>query len=90
MKELAELAKDQPMSGLERAIWWTEYVIKHKGAKHLRSPALDLPFYQYLLVDVIGFCVLVVLILGYVVFKLAKFIYKLKNYFISKHKLKSE
>ncbi|KAF2903762.1 hypothetical protein ILUMI_02412 [Ignelater luminosus] len=51
VKELAELAKDQPMSGLQRAIWWTEYVIRHKGARHLRSPALDLPLYQYLLLD---------------------------------------
>ncbi|KAB0790863.1 hypothetical protein PPYR_14950 [Photinus pyralis] len=52
--KLAQLARDQPMSGLEKAIWWTEYVIRHKGAKHLRSPLLDLPWYQYLLLDVIG------------------------------------
>ncbi|KAF2902531.1 hypothetical protein ILUMI_03654 [Ignelater luminosus] len=58
VKELAELAKDQPMTGLERAVWWTEYVLRHKGTKHLRSPALDIPSYQYYLLDVIGFCLL--------------------------------
>ncbi|KAK5638202.1 hypothetical protein RI129_012497 [Pyrocoelia pectoralis] len=59
LTELADLAQDQPMTGLERAVWWSEYVIRHKGAKHLRSPLLDLPWYQYLFLDVIA-----VLLLG--------------------------
>ncbi|XP_031331172.1 UDP-glucuronosyltransferase 2B2-like [Photinus pyralis] len=72
--ELAELASDQPMTGLERAVWWTEYVLRHKGAKHLRSPFLEIPTYQYLLLDVI--CVLLVILAvlsgaAYVLFKLA-------------------
>ncbi|KAF5287659.1 hypothetical protein FQR65_LT12188 [Abscondita terminalis] len=54
IKKLADLAEDQPMTGLERAIWWTEYVIRHNGTKHLRSPVLDTPFYQYYLLDVAG------------------------------------
>ncbi|KAF5287360.1 hypothetical protein FQA39_LY15963 [Lamprigera yunnana] len=54
LKELTELALDQPMTGLEKAIWWTEYVIRHKGATHLRSPLLDVPTYQYYLMDVIA------------------------------------
>ncbi|GJQ75388.1 hypothetical protein Trydic_g23564 [Trypoxylus dichotomus] len=51
----SEIAKDQPMTGLEKAVWWTEYVIRHKGAKHLRSPAIDMPLYEYFLLDVLGF-----------------------------------
>lgn len=45
------------MTGLEKAVWWTEYVIRNKGAKHLRNPAADIPFYQYYLIDVISFLV---------------------------------
>ncbi|KAB0792798.1 hypothetical protein PPYR_14757 [Photinus pyralis] len=56
--ELAELAKDQPMTGLERAVWWIEYVLRHRGAKHLRSPAANVPFYQYYLLDVFSLLVL--------------------------------
>ncbi|KAF5287796.1 hypothetical protein FQA39_LY15732 [Lamprigera yunnana] len=52
--ELAELARDQPTDSLEKAVWWTEYVIRHKGAKHLRSPLLDIPTYQYYLLDVVA------------------------------------
>ncbi|KAB0791459.1 hypothetical protein PPYR_03259 [Photinus pyralis] len=58
MKRLSELALDQPMTGVEKAVWWVEYVLRHKGAKHLKSPFLDLPWYQYLLLDVIGVVVL--------------------------------
>ncbi|KAK5638199.1 hypothetical protein RI129_012494 [Pyrocoelia pectoralis] len=54
MKRLANLAQDQPMTGLEKAVWWSEYVIRHKGAKHLRSPLLSIPWHQFLLLDVIG------------------------------------
>lgn len=79
---------DQPMTGLERAIWWTEYVIRHKGAKHLRSPALDIPSYQYFLLDVIGFCLLVVLIVGHVLYKLVKLVIKIIKYFVKKPKVK--
>jgi glucuronosyltransferase len=34
-------------------VFWTEYVIRHKGAPHMRSAALDLTWYQYFLLDVI-------------------------------------
>lgn len=40
------------MRGIDKVIWWTEYVIRHGGAKHLRNPAADLPWYQYFLLDV--------------------------------------
>ncbi|KAF5287357.1 hypothetical protein FQA39_LY15960 [Lamprigera yunnana] len=63
VKELADLASDEPMNGIEKAVWWTEYVIRHKGARHLRSPLLDIPTYQYYLLDVIAvFAVIVVVI----------------------------
>ncbi|KAB0792025.1 hypothetical protein PPYR_13986 [Photinus pyralis] len=60
LKELAELSIDQPMTGLERAVWWIEYVLRHKGAKHLQSPAISLPFYQHYFLDVIAVLVLIV------------------------------
>jgi len=55
MKKLSALSKDKPGSSLSRAVWWAEYVIRHNGAKHLRSAALDLAWYQYLLLDVGAF-----------------------------------
>lgn len=57
---------DQPMRGIDKVVWWTEYVIRHGGAKHLRNPAADLPWYQYFLLDVaavfLAFLALVVIL----------------------------
>ncbi|KAK4872737.1 hypothetical protein RN001_014766 [Aquatica leii] len=66
IKELAKLALDQPMTGLEKAVWWTEYVIRHNGTKHLRSPMLDIPFYQYYFLDIaaVAFVLLIVVIVA--------------------------
>lgn len=36
--KIGKLIGDQPMTGLERAIWWIEYVIRNNGAPHLRNP----------------------------------------------------
>lgn len=56
---------DQPMSGLEKAIFWSEYVIRHKGATHLRSPLLDLPLYEFLMLDVLLYIIISITILIY-------------------------
>ncbi|PSN55491.1 UDP-glucuronosyltransferase 1-3 [Blattella germanica] len=65
---------DRPMSAQDTAIYWTEYVIRHKGAEHLRSAAIDLAWYQYLLLDVIVVFLLAVLILIFVTVQILKFI----------------
>ncbi|XP_027848325.2 UDP-glycosyltransferase UGT5 isoform X3 [Aphis gossypii] len=52
-KELSEAFRDRPMSPLETAVYWTEYVIRHKGAPLLRSAAVGMPWYQYYLIDVL-------------------------------------
>lgn len=58
-KQLSARYRDRPMSPLDTAVYWTEYVIRHKGAPHLRTAAADMPWYQYLLLDVIAFLILV-------------------------------
>ncbi|XP_034488783.1 UDP-glucuronosyltransferase 2B15 [Drosophila innubila] len=43
---ISERYKDQPEAALDRAIWWTEYVIRHKGTPHMRATSRDLSFVQ--------------------------------------------
>lgn len=54
---------DEPMSGLEKVIWWTEYVIRNKGAAYLRSVAADTPYWKYLLLDVVAALLIVAAVL---------------------------
>ncbi|CAB3360397.1 Hypothetical predicted protein [Cloeon dipterum] len=44
--------RDQPEMPLERAIYWTEFVLKHNGAPHLQSQAAKLSWYQLYMLDV--------------------------------------
>ncbi|XP_065770108.1 UDP-glucuronosyltransferase 2A2 isoform X1 [Muntiacus reevesi] len=52
---LKRIHHDQPVKPLDRAVFWIEFVMRHKGAKHLRPAAHDLTWYQYHSLDVIGF-----------------------------------
>lgn len=51
-QQMSELFKDRPSTPLDTAIYWIEYVIRHKGAPQMRSAGADLYWYQYYLVDV--------------------------------------
>ncbi|EAT45643.1 AAEL003102-PA [Aedes aegypti] len=52
VKQVSDRFRDKPMTPKETAVFWTEYVIRHRGAPHLRSTALDLSLFQYQLLDV--------------------------------------
>ena len=49
---MSTLLHDQPESPLDRAVYWTEFYLRHKGAKHLRLGSRNLSSYQRALVDV--------------------------------------
>lgn len=54
-KELAKKLNDNPAKPMDEAMYWIEYVIKYKGAKHLKSPGVNLSIFQYLMLDVVAF-----------------------------------
>lgn len=45
---------DNPIKPLDKAIFWIEYILRQNGAPHLKSPALNLKWFQYLFLDVIA------------------------------------
>ncbi|KPP57660.1 hypothetical protein Z043_124595, partial [Scleropages formosus] len=49
---LSRFYHDQPEKPLDRAIFWIEFVMRNKGAKHLRVQAHNLTWYQYYCLDV--------------------------------------
>ncbi|XP_031136736.1 UDP glucuronosyltransferase 5 family, polypeptide D1 [Sander lucioperca] len=53
MQRLSRLHRDQPMAPMDQAIFWVEYVMRHKGAPHLRTEAYKMPWYAYYCVDVL-------------------------------------
>ncbi|XP_042364424.1 UDP-glucuronosyltransferase 2A3-like [Plectropomus leopardus] len=74
MKRLSALHRDKPMHPLETAIYWIEFVIRHKGASHLRTESFKMPWYAYHSVDVISFLAAVLLTLTAIVVGSIRFI----------------
>ncbi|XP_036067097.1 UDP-glucuronosyltransferase 2C1-like [Oryzias melastigma] len=55
MQRLSRLHRDTPMRPLDTALFWIEFVMRHKGAAHLRTESYKLPWYSYHSVDVMVF-----------------------------------
>ncbi|XP_049947200.1 UDP-glucosyltransferase 2-like [Schistocerca serialis cubense] len=58
VRKLSSIFREHKAEAEERAVWWIEYVVRHKGAPHMRSAALDLYWWQLLLLDAIAFLLL--------------------------------
>ncbi|XP_070553618.1 UDP-glucuronosyltransferase 2B15-like [Ptychodera flava] len=68
---LSRIHRNQPMTAGESAVYWTEYVLRH-GGQHLRPASFDLNIFQYFLVDVFAFCLVVCGIVVYIAAKICK------------------
>ncbi|XP_034550876.1 UDP-glucuronosyltransferase 2B13-like [Notolabrus celidotus] len=55
MLKLSQLHHDTPIKPLDSAVFWTEYVMRHKGAAHLRTESYKMPWYAYHSLDVMAF-----------------------------------
>lgn len=85
---------DRPNKPIDEAIYWIEYVVRHKGAKHLQVPYIDMPLYQIYMLDIICViflsCIFLVLTLVFIGLKLftcvKKSVFKEKNTLDSRKK----
>lgn len=73
---LSRIHHDQPMKPLDRAVFWIEFVMRHKGAKHLRPEAHNLTWYQYHCLDVIGLLLAFVIALMFIIVKSCNFCFR--------------
>lgn len=64
------MMRDQPMTPGQWLSYWVEYVLRHRGAYHLRCPAHKMPWYQLYNVDVWLLVVVVVALVSFLTFKL--------------------
>lgn len=75
VKLTSEIFRDRPITALETAKFWVEYVLRHRGAPHLHSTSQDLSFIQYHMIDVwftIAAIVVLFLCLDYLLVKIVK------------------
>ncbi|XP_037632616.1 UDP-glucuronosyltransferase 2A1-like isoform X2 [Sebastes umbrosus] len=73
---LSSIHHDRPMSPLDEAVFWIEYTMRNKGAKHLRVQAHELTWYQYHSLDVLAFLLAIVLLLVLLFIKTCSFCFR--------------
>lgn len=80
VREISRRLKDQPQTPLERAIFWVEYVDRHKGADFMQTSAQYLNFIEYHNLDIyltLGFAGFLIVFLPIFMFrKFLKCIFK--------------
>ncbi|XP_036622175.1 UDP-glucuronosyltransferase 1A3-like isoform X2 [Trichosurus vulpecula] len=73
---MSALHKDRPISPLDLAVFWVEFVMRNKGAPHLRAAAHDLNWIQYHSLDVMAFLLAIVLTVVLIAIKCLKFCFQ--------------
>ncbi|KAG1933263.1 UDP glucuronosyltransferase 5 family, polypeptide G1 [Pimephales promelas] len=52
MQRLSRLHHDQPMKPLDRAVFWIEFVMRNRGAPHLRTQSFRMSWIKYYSIDI--------------------------------------
>jgi len=90
IKRSSAILRDEPMIGPNKSAHWIEHVIKY-GSSHLRSPAMDLPLYRFLMLDILAIIFIIVSVLVAIIclctIVVTKIIWKKLFYKPSKKKL---
>lgn len=76
------LIRDSPQTPLERAVWWSEYVLRHGEAKHYRSPAANISWSEYLELELVFFIISILFVAMALVLLVLYYVYTLVSYYV--------
>ena len=65
-QKASAILKSRPMTAQDTAAYWVEHVLKF-GGDHLRTSAMDMPLYQFLMLDILLFVLVVSFLVCYAV-----------------------
>ncbi|XP_051277796.1 UDP-glucuronosyltransferase 2A2 isoform X2 [Dicentrarchus labrax] len=87
---LSSIQHDRPMSPRDEAVFWIEFTMRNKGAKHLRVHAHELTWYQYQSLDVLVFLLAIILFHIIIFIKTCNFCFRRCCGVMGKKKRKTE
>ncbi|XP_015033989.2 UDP-glycosyltransferase UGT5 [Drosophila willistoni] len=76
VENFSKLYRDRPLTARQSVIYWTEYVMRYHGAKHLQSPLMHMDFIAANNLDVYGLLGILVAFVLYLKYYLIKFIFR--------------
>ncbi|XP_075982592.1 UDP-glucosyltransferase 2-like [Anticarsia gemmatalis] len=74
MTKLKHKIFDSLISGPDDAVWWTEYLLRHGSARHLRTPTVSLSIFKYYMLDVLCYLFAGIVLTLYLIFVTIRFI----------------
>ncbi|XP_071879141.1 UDP-glycosyltransferase UGT5-like [Bombus fervidus] len=80
MLYVRNVVQDTPYDPVENLVWWTEYVVRTKGAPHLRSTLAVQPWYQRCDMDIVAFLTITIFLIVsttfYLIAKIVVYVHK--------------
>ena len=74
IKRASDIFKDRPLTPVQRSVYWIEHVLKY-GGDYMHSHGLDIPWYQYCMLDILLFLLGVCLGTVFVVCKIVRLLF---------------
>lgn len=85
--KLDKLLRGTQPDGVATAVWWIEHVIRNNGTAAIKEFSVDISWYDFYLVDVIGLLLSCLAIVLYIFIKFAVIVYSsFKFLFVKKQK----
>lgn len=75
MIKLKDMVYDPIISGPDNAVWWTEYVLRHNGARPLRSSFVGVSFFKYYMLDLLCYILAGYLFFLYLSYMILRYVY---------------
>ena len=75
-RKLSQKFRDRPLSAEDTAVYWVEYIVRH-GENALKSPAMNLTWWQIEMLDVCAFLLIATLAVLYLIATAISFMYNL-------------
>lgn len=80
--------RDQPDKPLDRAVWWTEYVLRHGRSKSLLGSSALMSWSEYFMIDLFVILITVATVAAIVVAVILYYMVRLMLYVNTKVKVK--
>ncbi|XP_017056401.1 UDP-glucosyltransferase 2 [Drosophila ficusphila] len=74
--KFSNLYRDRPLTARQSVVYWTEYVLRHRGAFHLQSPLIHMDFVSRNNLDVHVVVLIVSLVLFYIFIVIFKILFR--------------
>ncbi|CAH2098398.1 unnamed protein product [Euphydryas editha] len=86
--KLYNFMKDEQQPSVERAVWWTEYVLRHSKSGYLRTPGANISWSEYYELEVVLVLLgALVTLLAFIVLAIRFIILKIRHYMRGKVKI---